>query len=74
MNHLAAAINASTTAGRPLEGETMKIERRKDTPESRAFWAAVERNAATARTWPEWKRAGVSPYRTQQDQDEAERK
>lgn len=32
------------------------LRRRLDTPESRAFWAHVDRNVAEVATWPAWKR------------------
>lgn len=38
----------------------MTVGRRKGTPEARAFWSAVERDAAVVRTLPGWARAGVA--------------
>jgi hypothetical protein len=37
-----------------------KVLRNMSTPESREFWAGVERSAAVVRQWPSWKRAGIN--------------
>lgn len=37
-----------------------KIERRLDTEENRAWWAAAEDAARIVETWPAWKRAGIN--------------
>lgn len=44
----------------PLSGPVVRLiprpRRNLDTPESREWWASVERIAATVRTWPESRR------------------
>jgi hypothetical protein len=37
-----------------------KIKRNMSAPESRRFWADIERTAAVVATWPAWRRAGIN--------------
>jgi hypothetical protein len=37
-----------------------KIPRNLSTPESREFWSSAEADSAEVKSWPEWKRAGLS--------------
>ena len=37
-----------------------KLVRNLSTPESREFWAGIERSSAEVQQWPSWKRAGIN--------------
>ena len=45
----------------------MSARRNLSTPESRAFWAGVERIAREVATWPPWKRAGINVAATRDE-------
>jgi hypothetical protein len=45
------------------------VGRNLTTEESRKFWEAVKSDAGEVRLEPTWKRAGISPFRTIEDQN-----
>lgn len=49
------------------------LSRDMSTPENRAFWAHVEKNAAEVATWPEWKKVGIAIVVPEVDAERAER-